>query len=622
MGQEKKKVHPEGSAMPMSESQYQVKVGLTTCGIAAGANKAYDVLKTALPEVGLQPQRTGCIGMCYNEPLVEVVTPAGERYIYGQVSAEGAQRIVKEHIIKGIPVEELLVLAPGKEDSNKAFLDKQHHVLLKNFGVIDPEDIESYLKTGGYAALEKVLTEMTPEEVIEEVKKSGLRGRGGAGFPTHLKMTATRQAPGEERYVVCNGDEGDPGAFMDRSVLEGNPHAVLEGMAIAAYAIGAEHGYIYVRAEYPLAVSRLKMAIDQANQKNFLGQHILGTNFNFKLKLFQGAGAFVCGEVSALLRSIEGFRGWPKPLPRPSESGLWGMPTLGNNVKTFAFIPEIMNRGGNWFAGIGTKNSPGTAVFALAGQIKHNGLIEVPMGIKLKEIIFDIGGGVAGNLGFKAVQTGGPSGGCLPKGRLDLEVDFDSLRDAGAMMGSGGMIILDESSCMVDMARYFLEFTVNESCGQCTPCREGTQQLLKILEDITKGRGSEEDITLLEEMSKAIIAGSICGLGRTAPNPVLSTLRYFRSEYEAHIKDKACPSLYCKELIAYFINAEKCKACGLCLKECPEKAISGEKNTAHVIEQANCTACGACLAVCPDKFKAITRVTGQQKLEVMEGVKR
>ncbi|MBT9167910.1 MAG: NADP-reducing hydrogenase subunit HndC [Syntrophomonadaceae bacterium] len=605
----------------MSKAEYQVKVGLTSCGVAAGAKVAYDALKTDLLEVGIVPQGIGCIGMCYNEPLVEVISPAGERYIYGNVTAEDARQIVKEHIIKGVPVEELLVLLPGREDVNSAFLQKQHHVLLKNFGTIDPEDIESYLQAGGYVALKKVLTTMSPTEVIEEIKVSGLRGRGGAGFPTHIKLTATRQAKGEKRYVVCNADEGDPGAFMDRSVLEGSPHALLEGMAIAAYAIGAEHGYIYVRAEYPMAVYRLKRAIEQANKKNILGENILGTSFNFKLEIFQGAGAFVCGEVSAMLRSIEGFRGWPKPLPRPSESGLWGMPTLANNVKTFAFIPEIINRGGEWFAGIGTKTSPGTAVFALAGQIKHTGLIEVPMGITLKEVIYDIGGGVAGDLAFKAVQIGGPSGGCLPKERLDLEVDFDSLLGAGAMMGSGGMIVLDETSCMVDTAKYFLEFTVDESCGQCTPCREGTQQLHEILKDITSGKGSEEDLVLLEEMAKAISVGSICGLGRTAPNPVLSTLRYFRSEYEAHIKEKACPALHCKALIAYFIDSEKCKACGICLKECPENAISGEKKVAHVIDQAKCTTCGVCFTVCPDKFKAVARVTGQQKLELLKGVK-
>lgn len=608
--------------MLMSKAEYQVKVGLTSCGVAAGAKNAFDVLKNDLLEVGIVPQGIGCIGMCYNEPLVEVITPAGERYIYGNVTADDARQIVKEHIIKGVPVEELLVLAPGREDVNRTFLQKQHHVLLKNFGIIDPEDIESYLQAGGYVALKKVLTTMSPTEVIEEIKVSGLRGRGGAGFPTHIKLTATRQAKGEKRYVVCNADEGDPGAFMDRSVLEGSPHALLEGMAIAAYAIGAERGYIYVRAEYPMAVYRLKRAIEQANKKDILGKNILGTNFSFELEIFQGAGAFVCGEVSAMLRSIEGFRGWPKPLPRPSESGLWGMPTLANNVKTFAFIPEIINRGGEWFAGIGTKRSPGTAVFALAGQIKHTGLIEVPMGITLKEVIYDIGGGVAGNLAFKAVQIGGPSGGCLPKERLDLEVDFDSLLGAGAMMGSGGMIVLDETSCMVDMAKYFLEFTVDESCGQCTPCREGTQQLLKILKDITGGKGSEEDLALLEEMAKAIGAGSICGLGRTAPNPVLSTLRYFRSEYEAHIKDKACPALQCKALIAYYIDAEKCKACGICLKECPENAISGEKKVAHVIDQAKCTTCGVCFTVCPDKFKAVARVTGQQKQELLKEVKQ
>ncbi len=608
----------------MAKQQYIIRVGLNTCGIAAGASKVYDVLKEKLQHTDIQPQRTGCIGMCYNEPLVEVITPGGESYLYGQISPENALRIVDEHINKGAPVDELLVLAPGKETKDKIFLDKQRHILLKDFGTIDPEDINSYQDAGGYVGLKKVIPGMSPEKVIEEIKISGLRGRGGAGFPVARKWDSTRKIPNSPKYVVCNGDEGDPGAFMDRSVLEGNPHAVLEGMTIAAYAIGAAYGYIYVRAEYPLAVTRLEIAIKQAKEKNLLGQGILGTDFNFDLKIFQGAGAFVCGESTALVHSIEGFRGMPKPLPRPrtTEEGLWGKPTLLNNVKTFAFIPGIIANGGNWFASIGTKNSPGTAVFALAGQIKNNGLIEVPMGIALKEIIFDIGGGTAGDHKFKAVQTGGPSGGCLPKNLLNLEVDFDSLLEAGSMMGSGGMIILDETSCMVDIARYFLQFTVNESCGQCTPCREGTQQMLKILEDITSGKGSMEDLSLLEEMGKAIITSSICGLGKSAPNPVLSTLRYFRSEYEAHIKDKSCPALYCKELIVYAIDAEKCKACGLCLKECPEKAIIGEKKVPHVINQAKCTKCGICIDVCPDKFNAIARFTGQQKLDILKEVKK
>lgn len=609
----------------MTSQQYTVRVGLNTCGIAAGASKVYDILKEKLRDTDIQPQRTGCIGMCYSEPLVEIVTPKGESYLYGRVSPESASRIIDEHVKKGVPVYDLLVLVPGKETKDKNFLDKQHHILLKDFGTIDPEDIDSYLEAGGYAGLKKVISGMSTEKVIEEIKISGLRGRGGAGFPVYKKWDSTKKIAASPKYVVCNGDEGDPGAFMDRSVLEGNPHAVLEGMAIAAYAIGAAHGYIYVRAEYPLAVTRLEVAIKQARGKNFLGQGILGTDFNFDLKIFQGAGAFVCGESTALVRSIEGFRGMPKPLPRPrtTEEGLWGKPTLLNNVKTFAFIPGIIANGGDWFAGTGTKSSPGTAVFALAGQIKNNGLIEVPMGITLKEIIFDIGGGTANDLKFKAVQTGGPSGGCLPEALLNLEVDFDSLLEAGSMMGSGGMIVLDESSCMVDIARYFLQFTVNESCGQCTPCREGTRQMLKILEDITSGKGTMEDLLLLEEMGKAIIASSICGLGKSAPNPVLSTLRYFRSEYDAHIKDKSCPALYCKALIAYCIDAEKCRACGLCLKACPEKAISGGKKVVHVIDQAQCNKCGICLEVCPDKFDAVTRVTGKQRLAIIEteGVK-
>lgn len=605
-------------------SQYEVKIGLTTCSIAAGAAKAYDALKEALQSSGIdiRPQRTGCIGMCYNEPLVEVVSPDGKKYLYGKVSPEDARHIVAEHIIKGIPLDDLLVLSPDKETPAKHFLDKQHHLLLKNFGTIDPEYIDSYIKTGGYEALKKVLIGgISPEEVIEEIKISGLRGRGGAGFPAGKKWDSIQKIEKTPKYVVCNGDEGDPGAFMDRSVLEGNPHAVLEGMTIAAYAIGANHGYIYVRAEYPLAVKRLKIAIEQAKQRKFLGPRIMGTDFDLDIKIFQGAGAFVCGESTALVRSIEGFRGQPKPPPRPhtTKEGLWGRPTLLNNVKTFAYVPEIIINGGDWFSSIGTKESTGTAIFALAGKIKNNGLIEVPMGITLKEIIFDIGGGIDGDLSFKAVQIGGPSGGCLPEQLLDLHVDFDSLLDAGAMMGSGGMIVLDESSCMVDIARYFLEFIVNESCGQCVPCREGTQQMLKILEGIVSGDGRLEDLSLLEEIGKAIVTSSICGLGKSAPNPVLSTLRYFRHEYEAHITDNSCPALYCKELIAYWIDQDKCKGCGLCLDECPGKAISGEKKVPHVIDQTKCLKCAICFETCSDKFSAVRRVTGREKVEIIEG---
>jgi len=612
--------------MTLNSPQYEVKIGLTTCGIAAGSAKTYLALQEALQSASIediQPQRTGCIGMCYNEPLVEVVSPEGESYLYGKVSPEDARHIVAEHIVKGIPLDDLLVLSPDKETPAKQFLDKQEHLLLKNFGIIDPESIDSYIKTGGYEALKKVLIGeggISPEDVIKEIKISGLRGRGGAGFPTGEKWYSAQKNAKTPKYVICNGDEGDPGAFMDRSVLEGNPHAVLEGMTIAAYAIGANYGYIYVRAEYPLAVKRLKIAIEQAKQRNFLGPRIMGRDFRLDIKIFQGAGAFVCGESTALVRSIEGFRGVPKPLPRPrtTEEGLRGRPTLLNNVKTFAYVPEIIIKGGEWFSRIGTKESTGTAVFALAGKIKNNGLIEVPMGITLKEIIFDVGGGIDGDLRFKAVQIGGPSGGCLPEQLLDLHVDFDSLLDAGAMMGSGGMVVLDETSCMVDVARYFLEFTVNESCGQCVPCREGTQQMSKILEEIVSGKGRLEDLPLLEEIGKAIIMSSICGLGKSAPNPVLSTLRYFRDEYEAHIRDNSCPALYCKELIAYWIDPDKCKGCGLCLKECSSRAISGEKKMPHVIDQTKCLKCAICLETCPDKFSAVRRVTGRTRLDLIE----
>ena len=568
---------------------------------------------------------SGCPGFCEMGPLVRF-DPQG--IVYTKVKVTDVPEILEASLDHGTVVERLLYHNPDGStcltEQEIPFYSGQQKIVLKRCGLIDPEEIREYFAYGGYQALAKVLQEYTPSQVIDIVIQSGLRGRGGAGFSAGKKWASCQKAPGVPKYVVCNGDEGDPGAFMDRSVLESDPHAVIEGMAIAAYAIGAEKGFLYVRAEYPLAVARLQKALKQARQWKVLGENIMGCGFNFDLEIFQGAGAFVCGESTALVRSIEGCRGWPKPFPRPrtTEVGLWDKPTLLNNVKTLAMVPEIITHGADWFSSAGTDNSPGTAVFALAGKIKNSGLIEVPMGVKLREIVYEVGGGVPNNKGFKAIQMGGPSGGCLPEELLGLEVDFDSLLEAGAMMGSGGMVVLDESACMVDIARYFMEFTVNESCGQCAPCREGTQQLLKILTDITGGKGSEEDIDLLEEMGKAIIAGSICGLGQTAPNPVLSSIRYFRSEYETHIRDKACPSLYCKELIAYLIDAEKCKACGLCLEECPEKAISGAKKVAHVIDQTKCTACGICLTVCPDKFKAVTRVTGQQKLEVMEGVKR
>ncbi|HAP32031.1 MAG TPA: NADH-quinone oxidoreductase subunit F [Firmicutes bacterium] len=563
---------------------------------------------------------SGCHGFCEKGPLVHF-EPQG--VFYTKVKVSDVPEILAASLDHGTVVERLLYHNPDGSTclTEKAvpFYSGQQRIVLELCGSIDPEEIREYFARGGYQALAKVLQEHTPVQVIEIVERSGLRGRGGAGFPAGKKWASCRKAPGDPKYVVCNCDEGDPGAFMDRSVLEADPHSVLEGMAIAAYAIGAEKGFMYVRAEYPLAVARLQKALEQARRWKVLGENIMGTGFNFDLEIFQGAGAFVCGESTALVRSIEGYRGWPKPLPRArtTEVGLWDKPTLLNNVKTLSMVPKIINRGADWFSSTGTKNSPGTAVFALTGKIMNSGLIEVPMGITLREIVYGVGGGVPNNGRFKAVQTGGPSGGCLPEEMLGLEVDFDSLKSAGSMMGSGGMVILDEKSCMVDIARYFLEFTVHESCGQCIPCRNGSYQMLQILNDITSGKGQPGDMELLEEMGQTIIAGSICGLGQSAPNPVLSTLHYFRHEYEAHIHEKTCPALNCKELIAYWIDPDKCKACGRCLKACPTDAIKGEKKVPHVIEQSKCSKCGICLETCPDRFSAVSKVTGQQKMDII-----
>lgn len=565
---------------------------------------------------------SGCHGFCQLGPLVRF-EPEG--VFYTKVTAADVPEIVSAALDKNTVVERLLYLNPDGSKSLREedvpFYRHQKRVVLAYCGLINPEDIREYFAAGGYQALADVLTRYTPEEAIDAVARSGLRGRGGAGFPTGRKWASARRAGGEPKYIVCNGDEGDPGAFMDRSVLEGDPHSVLEGMAIAAYAVGAGHGYIYVRAEYPLAVERLTIAIAQAKQHRVLGPDLMGTGFHFDIEIFRGAGAFVCGESTALVRSIEGFRGMPKVMPRPrtTEEGLGGRPTLLNNVKSFAYVPQIITRGPEWFASMGTETSKGTAVFALTGKAKNSGLIEVPMGITLREIIFSIGGGTSTGREFKAVQTGGPSGGCLPKELLDMPVDFDSLKSAGSMMGSGGMVVLDQETCMVDVARYFLEFTVNESCGQCAPCRVGTNQMLKILEDITRGRGKPTDLSLLEGIAKAIIAGSICGLGQTAPNPVLSTLRYFRSEYEAHLAEKSCPARQCKELIAYWIDPDKCaEPCRLCLENCPVEAIAGKWRAAPAIIQEKCLKCGGCFDVCPDKYRAVTKVTGPERLNLLE----
>lgn len=476
--------------------------------------------------------------------------------------------------------------------------------MLKNCGYINPDRIEEYIARDGYQALAKALTQMSPEEVLEEVKRSGLRGRGGAGFPTGLKWEFARKAAGDKKYIICNADEGDPGAFMDRSVLEGDPHSVIEGMLLGAYAIGADEGYIYCRAEYPLAIKRLKNAISQAEEYGLLGNNIMDTDFSFHLHVKEGAGAFVCGEETALMASIEGKRGMPRPRPPfPAQAGLWGKPTNINNVETWANVPQIILNGADWYSSIGTETSKGTKVFALTGKVKNTGLIEVPMGITIREIVFELGGGILGDKEFKAVQIGGPSGGCLTKEHLDLPVDYESLTGAGAIMGSGGLVVMDEDTCMVDVAKFFLEFTQRESCGKCVPCREGTKQMLLLLEKITNGEGTMEDLNTLEELAHMVKRMSLCGLGQTAPNPVLTTLKYFRHEYEAHIKDKKCPAKVCTALITYNIDSEKCRKCGLCAKNCPVDCISGDRQTPYKIDQERCIKCGTCLEVCP--FNAV-----------------
>ncbi len=578
--------------------------GGTGC-TSSGSQQILETLKAEIERNGLSDEvavvQTGCHGLCALGPIMIVYPDAT---FYALVKNEDIPEIVSEHLLKGRVVTRLLyketVTPTGiKSLEDTDFYKKQHRIALRNCGVINPEVIEEYIGTGGYQALGKVLTEMTPDEVIQTILDSGLRGRGGAGFPTGLKWKLAKGNDADQKYVCCNADEGDPGAFMDRSVLEGDPHAVLEAMAIAGYAIGASQGYIYVRAEYPIAVQRLRIAIDQAREMELLGNNIFGTDFSFDIDLRLGAGAFVCGEETALMTSIEGKRGEPRPRPPfPAQKGLFGKPSILNNVETLANIPQIILNGPEWFASMGTEKSKGTKVFALGGKIHNTGLVEIPMGTTLREVIEEIGGGIPGGKKFKAAQTGGPSGGCIPAEHFDIPIDYDNLISIGSMMGSGGLIVLDEDDCMVDIAKFFLEFTVEESCGKCTPCRIGTRRMLEILTKITKGQATMEDLDKLEDLCYYVKNNSLCGLGQTAPNPVLSTLRYFRSEYEAHIKDKHCPAGVCKSLLTYVIDRDKCRGCTLCAKTCPAGAIIGTVKNPHIIDPDKCIKCGACMEKC------------------------
>ncbi len=586
--------------------------------LASGASEVIAAFKAEIEKQGLKTdvdaKGTGCPGFCERGPVV-VIYP--EEICYLGVTPEDVPEIISQTIKEKRVVDRLLYVdsTTGEKAIHEydiPFYKNQERNVICNNIKIDPKSIDDYLAIGGYSALAKALSRMTDEEVLSEVKKSNLRGRGGGGFPTGRKWEGSRNAPEKIKYVIVNADEGDPGAFMDRALLEGNPHSILEGLIIGAYAIGSHEGYIYVRQEYPLAVENITLAIKQADEYGLLGKNILGSGFDFKVIVHQGAGAFVCGESTALMTALEGRVGEPRPKYIHSNiNGLWNKPTVLNNVETWANVPLIINKGADWFNKFGTEGSKGTKIFSLVGKITNTGLVEVPMGITLKDIIYKIGGGIPGGKKFKAVQTGGPSGGCIPEELLDLEVDFDELTKAGSMMGSGGMIVMDEDTCMVDVARYFIHFLTDESCGKCLPCREGLRQMDKILTNITEGKGKEGDIELLEELSETAIEASLCALGKSAPNPFLSTLRYFRDEYEAHIKEKRCPALSCKELISYYIDPDKCKACMICLKKCPAGAIDGGKKNIHIIDQEKCTKCGTCFEVCPSRFGAVKKISGE-----------
>ena len=610
-------------------SKAKIMVGMATCGLAAGAGEVGLALVKEVKKrkIDVVVSKTGCIGVCQHEPLVDILKPGYPRLTYDRVTPERVGEILdglvkgkfKTGIMARIDQEEFLLddtrkrYGKGKipaylnsvlSYNRLSFYKKQERIALRNCGFIDPESIAEYVAKGGYFSLAQVLKEGKPEKVISQVKRSKLRGRGGAGFLTGVKWEVGRNAKGNEKYFICNADEGDPGAYMDRSILEGDPHSIIEGMLLGGFAIGAGQGYVYVRQEYPLAIERLKIALTHARREGLLGKNILGYGFDFEIEVSRGAGAFVCGEETALIQAIEGNWGEPQPRPPfPAVSGLWEKPTVINNVETLANIPVIVRKGAKWFSGIGTSKSKGTKVFSLVGKVKNIGLVEVPMGITLKDIVFGIGGGIPNGRKFKAVQTGGPSGGCIPENLLHLKVDFDQLKKAGSIMGSGGMIVMDDKTCMVDVAKYFLSFLEDESCGKCVPCRVGIRRMRELLEDITSGRGREGDIDYLKQMAEAVKDGSLCGLGKTSPNPVLTTLHYFRDEYEVHIKEKKCPAGVCKPLITYSIDPENCTGCGACLRACPQEAISGKKKKVHQILSNKCIKCGACLEVC--KFDAV-----------------
>ncbi len=597
------------------ETQYRKQIlvcGGTGC-TSSGSMKILETLNAELKAQGIEDEilvvRTGCFGLCSLGPIV-IVYPEGS--FYAQATPEGVKRIVDEHLLKGEVCKDLLYKETVKDDGSiislyeTNFYKKQKRIALRNCGVIDPENIDEYIATEGYQALYKVLDSMTPDQVAQEILDSGLRGRGGAGFPTGRKWMFTKDAPGDVKYVACNADEGDPGAFMDRSILEGDPHAIIEAMSIAAYTVGAQKGFVYVRAEYPVAVHRLQIAIDQAREYGLLGENIFGKGFNFDIEIRLGAGAFVCGEETALLTSIEGNRGEPRPRPPfPAVKGLFGKPTLLNNVETYANIAQIIRHGASWYNSMGTETSKGTKVFALGGKITNVGLVEIPMGTTLREIIEEIGGGIPNGKKFKAAQTGGPSGGCIPAEHIDTPIDYESLAKLGSMMGSGGLIVMDEDNCMVDVSKFYLEFTVDESCGKCTPCRIGTRKLHQLLEKITKGKAAMADLDLIDDLANHMKSSSLCALGQSAPNPVLSTLHYFKDEYIAHIEGKCCPAGVCKDLLQYEIIEDKCKGCTLCARNCPAKAITGTVKQPHVIDQEKCIKCGVCMGNC--KFGAIIK---------------